>query len=806
MAKRKQKNVSRPVKNPLYRIHCLDDHVYIKDMDLRLRLGDLTGVPISAKEIAQSVDLRRALTGEINIDGSENDAEMVKVVLEREFADKLDPSIPNGVDDQGTMISFPEDPFFFDINDPRKEITASEDGSNLIYDLLPIFVAKNCSELRELIKGHKVLDSFDKTGKLIQKDQLIPAAYHGMLVYVEDASEAGIDGYEIVQFIADTEDIVIKNNFAKEGERSRTVRISDRTGKGSFTFSNGFKISGKKEGFSPSISVDLNKVKDLNNAEIVLGAISRRLNGVKFRISGYNLVDFSLAENAEAFVRVNGQLIQGATISSEVVSSADQAGASAKENGLDIIINFPQLALMAKDKVSVSIAEGFAFAYPDEDNDSVADSEEKILCQAVNINMVVSDVVLPNAELTMTPNSGKFNTEYNGDYEIKLSGGDYPLDLSVKEVVCKGLAIVPGSDPLMGAANGMMPASENLKAEFEVLFNETSKSVKLEAEIIGEEIHLPVVKVVCDPAEFAFGGDYVGKYSIEISDNKENLTVKSISVDKGEIDGGLELEGNLSGIKMPDAGDAAVNFIVGFNETPKTVARKVVIKGIDHLNGVITELVADLGEANAEGKYANAIDCVVEAHVELNNCKNIASANVQLDGSDLEVSIENNVVKANLQVGRIYYPVDELSHKLTVIVTFEDGHISAKEMNFTQVSLEAKMMYGYICDVYGDFFGAPSDAMDEVCQALTAEFLLSKVGDEYSDFRAESIGDLPETQYEQDGVFVVAIPTAAAKTVIVRNLLGFDVPMYKQTVMIDGVEFTVLNSASGVQTTLLTIK
>ena len=30
--------------------------------------------------------------------------------------------------------------------------------------------------------------------------------------------------------------------------------------------------------------------------------------------------------------------------------------------------------------------------------------------------------------------------------------------------------------------------------------------------------------------------------------------------------------------------------------------------------------------------------------------------------------------------------------------------------------------------------------------------------------------------------------------------------MYKQTVMIDGVEFTVLNSASGVQTTLLTIK
>ena len=116
------------------------------------------------------------------------------------------------------------------------------------------------------------------------------------------------------------------------------------------------------------------------------------------------------------------------------------------------------------------------------------------------------------------------------------------------------------------------------------------------------------------------------------------------------------------------------------------------------------------------------------------------------------------------------------------------------------------MMYWYICDVYGDFFGAPSDAMDEVWQALTAEFLLSKVGDEYSDFRAESIGDLPETQYEQDGVFVVAIPTAAGKTVIVRKLLGFDVPMYKQTVMIDGVEFTVLNSASGVQTTLLTIK
>lgn len=804
MAK-KQKNVSRPVKNPLYRIHCLGDHVYIKDMDLKLRRGDLTGVPISAKEIAQSVDLRKALTGEINIDGSENSIDSVQVLLEREFMDKLDPSIPNKMDDKGTMISFPEDPFFFDIEDPRKEITASEDASNLIYDLLPIFVAKDCSELRELIKGHKVMDAFNKTGKLIQKDQPIPAAYHGMLVYVEDASEAGIDGYEIVQFIADTEDIVIKNNFAKEGEKSRLVRISDRTGKGSFTFSNGYKISGRKEGFAPSINVDLNNIKDLNNAEIVLGAISKRLTGIKFRITGYNLVDFSLAEDAKAYVRVNGKLVQGAVISSEMVSS-NQSGSEVKEQGLDIIIDFPQLSLIAKDTVSVSIGEGFAYAYPDEDNDGVADSDEKIVCQAVHINMTVADAVLPSAELTMIPDNGKFNTEYNGNYEIKLEGGDYPLDLSVKEVICSGLEIVPGEDPLMGAANGMMPAEGNLKAEFEILFNETKKSIKVATEIIGEDIHLPLVKVVCDPAEYSFGGDYVGKYIIEISDNIENLTVKSISVDKGEIDGGLELEGNLSGIKMPESGDVLVNFSVEFNETPKIVSYKVTIKGIDHLNGIISEIVADFGAANVNGHYENAIDCVVEVHVEVNNCESIDSAKIQLDGADLDIILEENIVKANLKLDRIFYPIMELPHKLTAMVIFADGHTAAKEISFIQAATEPKMMYGYICDIYGDFFGAPSDAMDEICEALTAEFLLSKVGDEYSDFKAEAIGNVAETQYEQDGVFVVAIPTAAAKTVIVRNLLGFDVPMYSQIVIIDGVEYNVMNSASGVQTTLLTIK
>ena len=247
--------------------------------------------------------------------------------------------------------------------------------------------------------------------------------------------------------------------------------------------------------------------------------------------------------------------------------SSNQSGSEVKEQGLDIIIDFPQLSLIAKDIVSVSIGEGFAYAYPDEDNDGVADNDEKIVCQAVHVNMTVADAVLPSAELTMIPDNGKFNTEYNGNYEIKLEGGDYPLDLSVKEVICSGLEIVPGEDPLIGAAKGMMPAEGNLKAEFEILFNETEKSIKVATEIIGEDIHLPLVKVVCDPVEYSFGHDYVGKYIIEISDNIENLTVKSISVDKGEIDGGLELEGNLSGIKMPESGDVLVNFSVEFNET-----------------------------------------------------------------------------------------------------------------------------------------------------------------------------------------------------------------------------------------------